>query len=731
MSNTANESLNSFEKLIQVATTTKESLFKCWKDNGGAFVDKDKMTTSGLMAEASGLTSLLLFLVAFSGEEKILTDEDCKLIREIHKNSFSKIYSSIEKDGFTADPLMSIEETCDLFDKSKALGYVDTIAWVLSISVLTRFLDRYHILTLDIDILQNNNKLLAKSLNALITSQRDDGTWGFLSNKKADRSLYFTFVANAALADFFDYIMGEISLVTDEMHTKTSTLKVEKDEEMIAYLKKELQNDNIEQDIENVRIKIQDWLIYDCLPLLPEVAQCKKINRSEDDERKREEKIASQLGLISEAGLGEYGNYFNLYYIYYLIEMMVTSGSDNRAKELFGKNGENVEGIKAVKNHYRSHQLMDSVDAKYYMNSENISGFWKNIMEQSIHTSRTEYMKVSRTGKAFWDSKNGDESSLKIYWPYSQKDIIADDLKLLKADIPKKFTDPCIIPMALRSNTMYCYYISEQPDMTVDRLFDNICSQVAVEDTDKLFSGLWDNIQFSLIVTERSVEAIVDYYDYLVKFDKSASKKSTDTVFEKSKLDIAIETKISEFINSESGTEIIRNSLSALEETAEKDKASVEFSDETFKEKFEQYIHTKEGIATVKKALGSEFDEFNDRIEKLERQKGINNETIISTLDKLIDILSSEDLNENKVHIALANRLIEISKKIRSLEIKKDIEKSLANSNNGKSVEEVYALLSEHIDGLFKYMLENYSTLDIGIAPDLAQLMKKLYDNFM
>ena len=86
-----------FEKLTMIAKNTKESLIRNWKENGGCFVDKDKMTKPGIMAEVSGLTSLLLFLIAFNEEKDIVNEDDREIIREIHRVSFSKICSWVKE----------------------------------------------------------------------------------------------------------------------------------------------------------------------------------------------------------------------------------------------------------------------------------------------------------------------------------------------------------------------------------------------------------------------------------------------------------------------------------------------------------------------------------------------------------------------------------------------------------------------------------------------------------
>ena len=158
-----------FEKLTMIAKNTKESLIRNWKENGGCFVDKDKMTKPGIMAEVSGLTSLLLFLIAFNEEKDIVNEDDREIIREIHRVSFSKICSWVKEDGFTAEPSVPIGESKRIFKKNDSLGYVDSITWALSVAILTRYLERKQILTMDIELLEKNYDLLTEALGAVIS----------------------------------------------------------------------------------------------------------------------------------------------------------------------------------------------------------------------------------------------------------------------------------------------------------------------------------------------------------------------------------------------------------------------------------------------------------------------------------------------------------------------------------------------------------------------------------
>ena len=709
-----------FEKLTMIAKNTKESLIRNWKENDGCFVDKDKMTKPGIMAEVSGLTSLLLFLIAFNEEKDIVNENDRELIREIHRVSFSKICSWVKEDGFTAEPSVPIGESKRIFKKNDSLGYVDSITWALSVAILTRYLERKQILTMDIELLEKNYDLLTEALGAVISSQRDDGTWGFLSDKKSEKSLYFTFVCNAAIADFFDYIMGEIAYISiSENATEKEIMDAveeAKDEEILRHLGNkfreksiELVDDSVEKTMEEVRRKIQDWLIFDCLPLMPELAICEGMAANKKE----------RLGVWPDPAARNYEKYFNLYYIYYLIEMMVTSGSDQRMKEIIGENGENEEGISNLKKYYEDNELMASQDIRYYFSNENIPSLWKNIMEQSIHSSRTEYMNVSRTGKNFWDSADGDKSSLKIRWNHPDHRI-QDEVESIQNYVDN-CTDPCIIPMALRSNIMYSYYISEQSDMTVDRLFNNICDQIADTDTEKLFEGLWDSIKFSLTVTERSVEALVDYYDFLKKFDRSSGGKVTVSA-QRSPIDILIEEKIADYLKTPEAKSVIEEYVSARLGEAS-DVSDAKHSETSFADDFEKYLKTEKGEAAVKKAVGvSNINEMYNKIDELSNN-GADVASVIDILDVIIGATSIDEV--------LASRLIEVGETIKKALLRKQIIDVLKSDDGvgSKAPEKVQDEITKDVKDLYEYVIELYSSLDVDAKTrkSLKDIMRDLY----
>ncbi len=562
-----------FEQVADVARATKDALISRRKANGH-FNDNDYMTGSGVLSETIGLTSLLLMLNAFNenlldDDKAVITQQDREDICAILEESLPRIYDWVDKDGFTAEPIISQEsdEASEVFNKEH--GYVDTLTWVLSSSVLTASHEIEGTFALNADLHTKNLQLLAKALKALLESQREDGLWGYRSDTGAEGALYFTYSVGVSFADFFDYILGEIAylrtdLSEDEQEAECVRLR-KRNKGIIEYLNAEL-GYNVEEKINVARRKLQDWLLKNCLCNMPALARCEDMNGEENEE------IRNLLGMWehtpnnkSEEIYRPYMRFYNLNYTYYLVDLMVTSSADRRFKEILTDEKESAtkEMLKEV---WRG--MLSEQDGNYYLGNlrsrredeqkGHLEDFWTAIMEETIHNARAQYMIATRTGKYFWN-----RAELQIMWEHEDKYIVEQTNEIYNMD---KLKDPSIAPMALRANTMYSYYISEQPDMTVDRLFGDICNDRAEADDEraKTVGNLWDGEKFNLLVTERSVEALVDYYDYLCKFEKDAleeAEKETEVLVEESAFEAAMNEKIASYLKSKEGQKIIAEAV--------------------------------------------------------------------------------------------------------------------------------------------------------------------------
>ena len=112
--------------------------------------------------------------------------------------------------------------------------------------------------------------------------------------------------------------------------------------------------------------------------------------------------------------------------------------------------------------------------------------------------------------------------------------------------------------------------------MEVDRLFRDICEELADQDTSDTVANLWDGNNYNIQLTERSIEAVVDYYDYLNKFEcaqlREAEKgvavnavpATTVAPAEKTPFEKAIDDKIAEYLQSAEGQSLIENKVKEL-----------------------------------------------------------------------------------------------------------------------------------------------------------------------
>ena len=548
------------EKLLNVARSTKDALYAQWKksENEGYFDDHSNFTGKkgmGLMSEAIGLTSVLLMYIRFVEDKDVFESgkndfETTKIIT----TSFNYIYKQITDSGYTVTPYLNVEQTEYLFDKKRS--YVDTLTWVLSLSSLMVYADSQKLISLDQNLIENAKELLGDSLTRIIDGQLDCGAWGFSTDKNCKPSLYSTYAVATSMADFFDYIMGELEYYGNEEKQKMplEEFYLQYSQCVIKDIKPVYErnhpNRDLVADIIEVRSKLQIWLLKNCLPLLPKLASCVPM---EAKERELMGYPKQNNNVIIDGK-----DYLNLYYAYYIIDILITTSSDKRYKDII-RGKDKAVSLKDLSNSYIG-VISDTDFAYFFMdkkNNEKAFSFYDEYTNLAIQSSRASFSNAMRTGEDFWDGKM---SELDILWEHN--DIPPQFIGKIRGRA--KIKEPTLIPMALRANAVFCYYILERTDVTVDNLFDIICDNRSVEsktvvsednETNTQVANLWDNISYSLIVTERSIEAMVDYYDYLEKTVQETEKAilSDETL----SLDDVINKKIAAFLKSEEGEELL------------------------------------------------------------------------------------------------------------------------------------------------------------------------------
>ena len=122
-----------------------------------------------------------------------------------------------------------------------------------------------------------------------------------------------------------------------------------------------------------------------------------------------------------------------------------------------------------------------------------------------------------------------DDPSVSIY-----KFNIRDANKAFNSN---EFNEPGIIPLFLRVNVVFSYYISQHQEKRV------LDAMKMLLDNRNADTGLWDDQSHELFVTERAIEAFVDYWDYYKKYIEKE-----DEVDEKKPSDISIDQSIQNLI---------------------------------------------------------------------------------------------------------------------------------------------------------------------------------------
>lgn len=607
------QSINRYQDVFELANNAKTALIELYNESGH-FSDNDRMLKGGLMADAVGLTSIMLVDIAFSGfdDGNVIKETDSESISSIINDLLPQLYEKISKNGYTAEPIISRQKTKNIFNKEKGMGSTDTITWMLSLCSIARYADRKGLIDLRDECSDIIAEITAETLLLLCRSQLSDGTWGFMTNEKdaairAKRSLYFSYIVSQSFADFFDYIRGDIDNPNENYQ---ETYQDYYDKDFVAKLDQKLVKElgkGVIDAVYEARQKLQDWIITFCLPVLPKLSSCMELKASGNDTHNERQ----TLGIWASSGNAKGGlNYFNLYYTNYILDMIITSEVDNRFRDLKledyideAYSPAPSEEIKdtiqyRILQSYRTNPSISDSDKEYFLGlytkgsvmeyrreKQHISSFLEDYHQQAIHNSRAMYMASSHSN-VFWD-----QSELKIEWEHDSPIIDAETNSI------SGITDPAFVPMALRTNASFCFYKADSGDFFVDNLFDYIRSDVfsvqSLEDSDEddyefCVQGLWDTLKFNLFVTERSIEAIVDYFDYLNKLfprqeevaqlsadaplsrdsEADAAPKASSKTSGRSDLDYAIEKKIKDFLLSDEGKKVIKGSLPAAHSNA-------------------------------------------------------------------------------------------------------------------------------------------------------------------
>lgn len=202
-----------------------------------------------------------------------------------------------------------------------------------------------------------------------------------------------------------------------------------------------------------------------------------------------------------------------LYYSYFVIDMLVVGLPDEFFKE----------------------------DAELLRDRDRI---YRGI-EHAIYLSRIHFDNA-RENKKWW----GDfiNSSLELSWENFETRELLGRMDPARTQV----LEPGLVPLSLRCNALYAFYLAKGADKKMPALFEILHENRHRE------TGLWDVDGYSVMVTERAIEAIVDYNDYLKRFESSESKSDVELA-----VDALVNEAIGRYFESGKGRAISVSQISA------------------------------------------------------------------------------------------------------------------------------------------------------------------------
>ena len=576
---------SSLEAVLKVARETKQALYNIEGfENVPGFSD-DKNRGNGIITQCAGAVSLLLLHKAFNDVPEIFKAEDKEKSAQIISGIFVNLKQVIEKYGFNATPFTSASSTKDIFNNSNNVHYMGSTTWMLSLCMLIRYNHRKGWLDFGQIIDDVTNKII-EILKVICTSQIyiDDktGAWGFATN--SDKvSLYFTYTVSASLGDYYDYAEEEFEIDTAKRVRDSELIKlIEKASIVINGTTKKLS-----AAIDEARTALQMWVIKYALPVLPELAEIRMPSAS---------KLLPEMGItyiknLEEAnvmGLQPGMNYNYLYYAVYILDTIISSCANISYKEIFAAGGDDARKIQQFYNQFK---MFPTSDLEYYFNNDNAVKLCDNVIEQSIHALRLSVSKASRTKSHYWTTPDAAFSVKLEYLNDANRNS-----QLI--NVSDRIKDPVILPLYLRVNSLYSYWITNQPDKIIDEIYEEI---IMDRQKDPEFLNLWDSVSFNIMITEKAVESVIDYYNYLKRY--AIQQEGTQAVgsgkqpIQPEPIKEAILEAVTEYLQGEKGRELLTSIVgsAASPSTDKRTGNTYSLTSETLAEPLIELIKTMNG----------------------------------------------------------------------------------------------------------------------------------------
>ena len=641
---------------VELATKIGKDLIKEYKKSKGFATGNDK--DIGLNTASAGGLSLLLLVNNLDYDIK-----SDKVILEVINETLDYILDYIETIGFDFTPYVQGLKTKKIFntltDGKHDYYSIEAITWVLSFFIQIRrsVVDKKIILDSEknITIMSWIKKILYYVYDASIDVKWAEnienkktparGGWGFL-NKSKTPSLYYTTMVIESLSEFDDNI-----IVSD-----VSLQDVEHDKELLdflgcerisnkdkVYLKTISTGNETSFDFTNILIKLfskekdtsdsRDGLIQNTSRWIWFNYSHQIINNTfEGDKYYRNDKIYAMIFIVEIMAL----SYTEQFIDKSIVEKTIESG-------LFYID----QRIDVLKN--------------------------DELRFTQLSTYKAEFDGLS-------DYEEKDDSETKKDEPKLINPTNRTINRLLNKAI---LLGPNLKPLRIKLGGLYAFFFTKYPDRSMSYELESLLSDLHPD------KYLWDTYEYNLLYTEKSIEALVDFFNYYDNFEKDY-------------------VEIAEF--SEELKEQIRNEIEpSLRKDIEKsirEEAEIE-NRKVVVELENQIINMEkdliEGRFIIYKQLKDFINEcFDEKYEKIQARKEHDySKELISLLDKVDRYNRTNDPEAN-------DSVISLSKILQSLSLS---EKYQLCKYQGDELNEIISHFENDynmvVGALFQYELDN------------------------
>jgi hypothetical protein len=337
--------------------------------------------------------------------------------------------------------------------------YVDTISWAISTAVLINFVGTQCSEKLQSrfphDLLGRTRDEIVRALQLLVKAQAEDGGWSWSAAYRKGHP-YFTWSASEGLADFFDYVVGE----------SVRELGISEDIETLDHVK--LKDDTLLSSLSEARTKCRDYL----------TTQLDRAFTKRDWEREdliEREKVGTvtfvRLAPTDDSSTPVHFFYFDLY----LLESLILNNYDYTVD-------------------------LSSIDED---NRQRLGRLY-----QKIASKLPEILAAARTEEF---NSNPGASTLRM--------VLSPKQAGRGRATPLDIQDPGLWPQLLRTLVLYRFYPAPSaiPDKAIVGEGEGALDLVLQDRRapgNAIGDGLWDQFNFNLSVTARSIEGLIDVFDY-------------------------------------------------------------------------------------------------------------------------------------------------------------------------------------------------------------------------